>query len=234
MKTELGSIALDCLQELPWWPDLVKYHTRTPSIGCSFPDYWTLYRTLRRLRPAEVLECGTGTSTVVIAHALRQNATQGYPGHLTTLEESPYYAAIHDRLFPSVLRPFVTALVRDRADGVFSCFRGTRYQDVPDRPYTFVFVDGPNPAALADGALVANLDFLDVVGKSAQPVLGLIDGRLTTVFLLQSVLPAGLARYHAETSMTRVGPCQRTDLAQLDLKALSRLNRHTGEKVVLR
>ena len=31
----------------------------------------------------------------------------------------------------------------DTVEDYFSLFRGMRYRDVPDRPYEFIFIDGP-------------------------------------------------------------------------------------------
>jgi len=55
------------------WKGLVKYTEKTGSAGCSMMDYYALYKQIRNIKPLEVLECGTGVSTLVIAHALMEN-----------------------------------------------------------------------------------------------------------------------------------------------------------------
>src|SRR3546814_15369311 len=57
----------------------------------SYSDYLTLYEQVRAHRPREILECGTGISTVVLAQALRENAAEigQAPGRVTSMEDDP-------------------------------------------------------------------------------------------------------------------------------------------------
>lgn len=55
------------------WKLLQAYIEKSSSTGCSFSDYLVLYNWVRRHKPKEILECGTGMSTVVLAHALKEN-----------------------------------------------------------------------------------------------------------------------------------------------------------------
>ena len=56
-----------CIESAGELPRLLcTYLSKTESTGCSWSDYAALYRRIRTLRPREVLECGTGVSTVVI------------------------------------------------------------------------------------------------------------------------------------------------------------------------
>ena len=55
------------------WNALQDYLKATKSTGCGVSDYCALYYEIRKKKPIEVLECGTGVSTLVIAHALKEN-----------------------------------------------------------------------------------------------------------------------------------------------------------------
>ncbi|MBI2047577.1 MAG: hypothetical protein HYT27_00400 [Parcubacteria group bacterium] len=55
------------------WNVLQKYIKNTSSTGCSYSDYWVLYNYIKKHKPAEVLECGTGVSTIVMAYAMSEN-----------------------------------------------------------------------------------------------------------------------------------------------------------------
>ena len=55
------------------WKELAEYNKKTESTGCSYTDYFFLYRLIRKHKPTQVLECGTGVTTLVIAYALNQN-----------------------------------------------------------------------------------------------------------------------------------------------------------------
>lgn len=58
-------------QEL--WGVLQEYLQKSKSTGCGYIDYACLYEIVRVMKPVEILECGTGVSTLVIAHALMEN-----------------------------------------------------------------------------------------------------------------------------------------------------------------
>ena len=58
------------------WNALQAYLQETKSTGCGYIDYAYLYQMIRSTKPVEVLECGTGVSTLVIAHALMENESE--------------------------------------------------------------------------------------------------------------------------------------------------------------
>jgi len=71
---------------------LEHYRRTSPATGCSYADYALLYRYVKNHKPKEVLECGTGFSTVVITQALRENEVEsGVCGRLVSMEENPRY-----------------------------------------------------------------------------------------------------------------------------------------------
>ena len=94
-----------CIESAGELPRLLNtYLSKTESTGCSWSDYATLYRRIRTLRPREVLECGTGFSTVVIAYALAENVQEGSePGRVTSREEHQGWYEMAGELFPASL-----------------------------------------------------------------------------------------------------------------------------------
>ena len=54
--------------------------------------------------------------------------------------------------------------------------------------YDFVFVDGPKYRSPHDGHPTFDFDYLHILRNSKIPVAGLIDQRVSTVFVLQQVL----------------------------------------------
>ena len=90
------------------WQILDEYCQRSNSTGCSFTDYWQLYSLVRRMRPAEILECGTGVSTVVMAVALRDNERRyGEPGRITSMEDGIHWFEHAKDILPKELEPYV-------------------------------------------------------------------------------------------------------------------------------
>ena len=71
------------------WALMTQVAAGTAVTGASYSDYLTLYAQVRAHRPREILECGTGISTVVLAQALRENAIEDgeTPGRVTSMED---------------------------------------------------------------------------------------------------------------------------------------------------
>lgn len=100
-------------------------------------------------------------------------------------------------------------------DGFYKCFRGVRYAALPDRPYDFVFSDGPERHSPVNGDKLFNLDLLEVVRRSETPVWGIVDDHYLTAYVLQKVLGPEKARYSAIRKLLFVGPVTREDVGFL-------------------
>jgi len=198
----------DALAGTAAWSPLQEYLTRTRSTGCSYIDYWQLYRAIRRHRPREVLELGTGASTVVIAQALLENGV----GRVTSMEESEDWYIHARQNLPSGLP--VDIALSSTVEDCFSIFRGIRYRDIPDRSYDFVFVDGPSYRT-GKGEITFDFDLIRIVERSQGPVRAIIDKRVSTCFVMQRVLP-GKVRYVRHLGLGFVDPVTSADLREID------------------
>ena len=197
------------------WSMLQAYLEQTGSTGCRYADYEALHDYVRGEKPREILECGTGVSTVVIAHALMENAEEDrISGRVTSMEESELWFEMAARLLPDSLREHVDLLLSPRVEEGYLVFRGVRYRDVPDRRYEFVFTDGPSTKAPSDGTRCADFDYLHVVRNADHPVFGIIDKRLSTCYVLQKVF-GDKFRYDPYRELGYVGPCTRNDMRTL-------------------
>lgn len=135
-------------------------------------QYKALYLWVREHKPLEVLECGTGKSTIAIAMALASNGV----GRVTSIEESEKWFIMAKRLLPPVFEPFVEIIHSD----VTKYKHGYRYERTPLRPYDFVFVDGPQRQP--------NFDILYLMDNGFTSFETYIDKRTGTVEALQKVL----------------------------------------------
>tara|TARA_B100001123_G_scaffold428076_1_gene544467 strand:- start:674 stop:1468 length:795 start_codon:yes stop_codon:yes gene_type:complete len=197
------------------WKELVQYQKKTGSTGCNLTDYYVLYRRIRKLMPTEVLECGTGTSTLVIAHALMENEKEtGRQGRVTSMEEEIEYADMAKKLLPDVYRDKVEIVFSPTIEDCYSMFRGIRYQDVPKREYDFVFVDGPKYVSPHDNHMNFDFDYLHILRNSNIPVDGLIDQRVSTVFVLQQLLGVDKIRYSPALGLCHVS-AEKSDLGEV-------------------
>jgi|SRR3989338_2214164 len=187
------------------WKELVSYREHSTSTGCWYFDYVTLYNYIRRVRPKEVLECGTGVSTVVMAYAMMENGG----GRITSMEENKdFYDVACGALSQTSLKKYVDIVFSSTVEDSHSIFRGMRYKDIPDRPYTFVFVDGPYPRELFD------FDFVHVVknSKNNEQICGIIDMRHSTCYAMQEIFGPQKFRYDFVRDLGFIGPCSKNDV----------------------
>lgn len=196
------------------WAPLQKYLAQTRSTGCSYIDYWHLYAAVRRYRPKEILELGTGASTIVLAHAAIENGV----GRITSMEESSDWYDHAVRNLPPGLP--VDIALSSTVEDAYSIFRGMRYRDVPDRPYEFVFVDGPSYRTMS-GEVTFDFDLIAVVSRAVQPLRAIIDKRVSTCFVLQRLL-MGKVRYLPHLGLGFVDQVTRADLRGIDETTPSR------------
>lgn len=206
------------------WQRLNGYLEKTKSTGCGVSDYHALYVEIRRRRPLHVLECGTGVSTLVIAHALRENeAETGRRGRVVSMEEYGEWLEMSRALLPEEYGGHVDFRLSGTVEDQFSLFRGVRYRDIPELPYDFVFVDGPKYNSPVDGTPTFDFDFIHVLRSADREVSGLVDKRVSTCFVLQQILGREKVRYDPIRHLGFIAPCTRRDLGRLqaDLSSLN-------------
>lgn len=198
------------------WRELTLYTAKTGSTGCNMTDYYILYKQIRKIKPREVLECGTGVSTLVIAHALIENESEtGQLGRVTSMEEIAEWANMAEDLLPVIYRKNVEIVVSPTVEDCFSIFRGVRYRDVPQREYDFVFVDGPKYRSPNDNHPTFDFDYLHILRHSHIAVAGLIDQRVSTVFVLQQLLGKDKIHYSPALGLGYISACRVEDLKEL-------------------
>jgi Methyltransferase domain len=132
VESELGPQ----LDGLAWGGDVAPGYAYDPA-NDSYPlaDARVLYAMVRHLRPARIVELGSGQTTRVMAQACRENATDGSPARLRAFD--PFPTAVDDGL------PGLAELARVKA------------QEVPDEVFTeledgdVLFVDTTHTVKIA-------------------------------------------------------------------------------------
>lgn len=195
------------------WNALQAYLQETKSTGCGYIDYACLYQTIRAEKPVEVLECGTGVSTLVIAHALMENEREtSRGGRVTSMEEHQGWLEMSRKLLPNKYAKYVDFRLSGTIEDQYSLFRGVRYEDIPDRAYDFVFVDGPKYVSPVDGSATFDFDYIHLLRNADRPIGCLVDKRLSTVFVFQQLLGADKVKYATVAGLGYVKPCTKDDL----------------------
>jgi len=198
------------------WGVLQNYLSKTKSTGCGYIDYYQLYKQIRKCQPKEVLECGTGVSTLIIAHALMENKKLfDINGRVTSMEENDEWLKMSIKLLPSKYKEYVDFCFSQTIEDYFSFFRGVRYKNIPERSYDYIFVDGPKYHSPNDNIPTFDFDFLHIVQKSDISISGLIDKRLSTCFVLQQVFGFEKIRYSNIYGLGYIYSCNKNDLGIL-------------------
>jgi hypothetical protein len=199
------------------WDAVLAYANGSEVTGASMSDYWTLYDQARTLKPREILECGTGVSTVVLAHALKENAAEGAPaGRVTSMEEDESWTRTASENLPAHLADVVDLRHSPKVDGFYRMFRGVQYESFPERAYDFVFSDGPERHSSVNGDKLFDLDLIQVVRRSETPVRALVDNHYLTFYVLQKVFGLDKARYSVSHRLLFFGPATKHDVRHLD------------------
>jgi hypothetical protein len=177
-------IAHNYLNKNGEFKDLLKeVKKQSSSLGLSDFEYVKLYQMVRKIKPEYALECGTGKSTFIIAHAMCKN---GNAKKLVTLEESKEWAEQQRKTvshlfnhkkanewFPGEPEQLVELINSETAITSYRIWRGSYYKNISDYPYTFMMVDGPR---LNDDCFL-NLDLINILQKSENSISIWIDGR---------------------------------------------------------
>ncbi len=195
------------------WRELNNYTKCSPSSGCSYSDYWVLYKYIKEAKPKEVLECGTGVSTIVMAHAMSENEKENnIKGRITSMEDKEEYYHHVSNCLPDRLKKYVEIVCSPRVEHFYCLFRGVGYKNIPDRPYDFVFIDGPGTSATSDGAKTFDFDFINVVLRSEKPVYAMVDTRMSTCWAFKNIFKEGKVLYDYRYDLGFIGPCAKDDL----------------------
>src|SRR3989344_6638641 len=196
-----------------FWKTISDYIGKTGSTGCSYADYLVLYNYIRTKKPKEVLECGTGTSTIVMAYGMLENEREsGTQGRITSVEESEEWRDIAYTLLPDNLKKYVEILFSQKVEDCHALFRGVRYEHIPDRQYEFVFIDGPSTSAPSDKMKTFDFDFIRVVEKSNMPVSAIIDCRPSTSWALSHIFGKNKFYFDYKRNLGFLDSCSKDDL----------------------
>lgn len=192
---------------------LTKYLKISDSTGCSFSDLWILYSYVKKFKPIEILECGTGVSTIVMAHALMENEKQGNrKGRITSMEDQERWHEHARVIMPDQLKPYIDLIHSEKVEYCYAIFRGIGYKKVPERPYEFVFIDGPETTTPSDEMTSFDFDYINVVIKSNNPVYAIIDKRIGTSYVFQKIFGVDKVKYDPKRDLCFVGPCTNKDI----------------------
>jgi hypothetical protein len=183
------------IRKFPELRDMYDYYrTTSKTTGVSICDAVVLYETVRKLKPRNVLEFGTGASTAFMALGLKHNYAdeQNLKGMLCSLESEKEYMNHQLDIYPAELREFTEFIYSPVGKKVYGGDTGFFYETVPERPYDLIWVDGP---ALTEDVRFSG-DVIDIIHYCPDRVKILFDGRDLTAKKVISMIGNEYAHRH--------------------------------------
>lgn len=175
---------------------LRRYAKGSDTTGTQPITMWMAVRRILRHRPAWILESGTGSSTLILAaavHRLRRE-DPAYKGRIVSMESVPEWHAIAEANLPDPCRDVVEIILGPREKFEIAMFRGFVHGNIPKHDYDFVLLDGPR--FWDERGLAFCADVFRAMELSNAPVIrGVVDGRASSVMVIQTIFGTGAARY---------------------------------------
>jgi hypothetical protein len=172
---------------------ILEVNKQSESFGLSDFEYVRLFQMVRNVKPEYALECGTGKSTFIIAHAMSKN---GNAKKLVTMEESEEWAEKQREIishflnhrranvwFPGETKNLINLIHSPTTIERHRIWSGSCYKSIIDYPYSFIMIDGPK---LTDDCFI-NVDLIKILKTSDKSVFAWIDGRWATVAMCRAL-----------------------------------------------
>ena len=175
---------------------LQDYSKVSATTGTQWITLWFAVRSILRYKPRCILECGTGASTLVLAAAVQRlrNEDPEYDGRIVSMESVKEWFDIAQANLPDACRDVVKLIHGPREKYEVGMFRGYIHGNIPEAPYDFVFLDGPNFRDENGTAFCADV-FRAFDLSPAEEIRGVIDGRASSAFVMQTIFGLASVRY---------------------------------------
>lgn len=176
--------------------DLQRYAKGSTTTGTQAITMWMAVKRILKHRPSWILESGTGSSTLILAaavHRLRRE-DPAYQGRIISMESVPEWHATAEANLPDSCRDVVEIVLGPREKFEIAMFRGFIHGNIPPRDFDFVLLDGPK--FWDDRGLAFCADIFRAMELSRAPVIhGVVDGRASSVLVIQTIFGTAAARY---------------------------------------
>ena len=155
-------------------------------------DLWAIYNQVRERKPKILLEFGSGCSTIIYAQALADNAAEGSPGFLHSLDADAYWGQVTIDSLPEHLHQFCNVILTERIEDMLGDVPVWRFALVPDVTPDMIYLDGPALTAERRAAI----DVLDMEDRFPPGFRLLVDARTFNCRLLEKHFKRRYNRNH--------------------------------------
>ncbi len=175
--------ALRRLEQLGVAGPLAAFVAKRPAeaIPPDYVDLLRLYELVVARRPRELLEFGSGCSTLVLALAARRAwARAATSGRFVSIESDPEWAELNRAALPPELAQLCTIEYSPVVEAELGGVGAWRHERLPAGSPDFVYLDGP---ALTDERPFS-LDLLELEPSFAEGFVLVVDGRPANAHVL--------------------------------------------------
>ncbi len=171
-----------------------KYLELSGNFTADPADLISIYRTIIKLKPKNILELGPGVSTYAICLAILKlkEKDKKYKPNFIAVEESKKWFKEQLRNLPkdfeNLLNIRYSKIIIKNKNG----FPFAHFKDIPKLKYDFIHLDGPNPPYYKSGNKVIStytVDIINIWKNINQKCYIIIDGREKTALHLIKQLP---------------------------------------------
>jgi len=173
-----------------------SYQQKTKSTGTKYPTLYQAVKTIKELKPKYILESGTGTSTIVLAETILhiQKTNPAYKCHVVSMESLQEWHTMATQLLPKKYQGVVDIRLGEREKYEFSIFRGYVHSNIPNKPYDFVFLDGPSYSDPLGSSTC--MDALKIRLESDKQMIScVVDTRVSSVYMMQKIFGLATIKY---------------------------------------
>ena len=177
--------------------ELRAYSNDSETTGTQWVTLYLAMKGIMRHKPTYILESGTGSSTLVLAALIQKmRATDpNYLGEITSMESVEKWYKIAIEKLPEKYSNVVEIVLGPRKKFEMGFFRGYVHSNIPTKDYSFVLLDGPN--FIDDNGMAFCADVFRAMDLSnAKVIHGVVDGRTSSVFVIQTMFGFKVARYY--------------------------------------
>ena len=177
--------------------EITKYRKKSSSTGTKYTTLYMIIKEIRKLKPKNILECGTGLSTIVICHIIRKiNYNESYKPIFISMENHKDWYNHAIKILPEKYKDLVKITLSPRKEFKYNFFRGYGYSSIPNYAYDFCFIDGPD--YVDDKGSSFDFDIVNIFLKSKiKNIRGVVDTRVTTCFAIQTLFGSDSLKYYS-------------------------------------
>lgn len=177
--------------------ELISYSKGSNTTGTQPITLYLAVKDILKHRPKNILECGTGASTVVLALAVRKlkNVDPSYDGKIVSMESVEEWYKVAVRNLPEKFQDIVSIIHGPRIKYEIAMFRGYMHSNIPEGDYDFVFLDGPSFEDEFGTSFCADAIYVSEMKRDGI-LRGVVDGRASSAFVMQLIYGSNSVRYY--------------------------------------